>query len=107
MPYTIEYGHLSHVTRYSGLDSRQAVFRSNKLRERGLLFLILDDEGVPIDPYILERLADEHDAAQERGEVPTRANNQHASSGTEEALSVADIGLNHKHIHETRMVRQG
>lgn len=51
------------------------------------------------------RLAEEYDAAQERGEIRTRANNQHASSGPEEAAGVADIGLTHKEIHDARVIR--
>lgn len=51
------------------------------------------------------RLAEEYDAAQDRGEVRTRADNQHASSRTEEAVSAADIGLTHKDIHDARQIR--
>lgn len=51
------------------------------------------------------RLADKYDAAQERGEVRTRADNQHASSKAEEAVGVSDIGLTHKAIHEARQIR--
>jgi hypothetical protein len=59
-------------------------------------------DALEIEAAAKRRLADEYDAAQERGEVRTRAHNQHASSGTEEAVSVADIGLTHKDIHEAR-----
>lgn len=48
------------------------------------------------------RLADEYDAAQERGEVKTKADNQYASSKREEAASAREIGLNHKQIHDDR-----
>jgi hypothetical protein len=51
------------------------------------------------------RLADEYDAAQERGEIRTRSDNQHASSKPEEAAGVTDIGLTHKDIHEARIIR--
>lgn len=51
------------------------------------------------------RLAEEYDAAQGRGEVKTRADNQHASSGREEAASAHDLGLSHKDIHEARKLR--
>ena len=50
-------------------------------------------------------MASEYDAAQERGEVKSRADNQHASSEREEAFSVTDIGLTHKDIHEARTIR--
>ena len=48
------------------------------------------------------RLADEYDAAQERGEVagqgkPSKAEGYQATT--------ADIGLTHKDIHEARIVR--
>lgn len=49
------------------------------------------------------RLADEYDAAQDRGEVRTRADNQ-AVSQVEKA-GFADIGLTHKEIHEARQIR--
>jgi hypothetical protein len=48
------------------------------------------------------RLADEYDAAQERGEV--RAANERTASKPE-AVGVADIGLTHKDIHEARQIR--
>lgn len=51
------------------------------------------------------RLAEEYDAAQERGEVKTRADNQHASSKREEAASASDLKLTHKDIHEARQLR--
>lgn len=48
------------------------------------------------------RLADEYDAAQERGEV--RAANERTTSSPE-AVGVSDIGLTHKDIHEARQPR--
>lgn len=48
-------------------------------------------------------LADEYDAAQERGEVK-RPNNEKTTSALE-AVSAADIGLTHKDIHEARQFR--
>lgn len=48
-------------------------------------------------------LADEYDAAQERGEVRKQSDNQ-AFSKTEKA-GAADINLNPKQIHEARIVR--
>lgn len=49
------------------------------------------------------RLADEYDAAQERGEVATRADQNLLPN--EKKVSVADIGLTHKDIHEARLIR--
>lgn len=49
------------------------------------------------------RLADEYDAAQERGEIKKTGNPN--SSGTEELPGAADIGLTHKDIHEARIIR--
>lgn len=49
------------------------------------------------------RLAEEYDAAQDRGEV-RRANNEKTASEAE-AVSAADIGLTHKAIHEARQIR--
>jgi hypothetical protein len=62
-------------------------------------------DALEIEALAKRRLADEYDAAQERGEVRTRADNQHASSKPEEAVSASDIGLTHKEIHEARQVR--
>jgi hypothetical protein len=65
------------------------------------------------------RLADEYDDAQERGEVRTRADNQHipdqnkpsvAELGTVPAgntapVIAADLGINRKEIFESRQLR--
>lgn len=48
------------------------------------------------------RLADEYDAAQERGEVRTQGGNQTSKA---EVCGPAEIGLTHKDIHEARIVR--
>ena len=48
------------------------------------------------------RLADEYDAAQERGEI--RSDRQRTAS-TPEAVGVVEIGLTHKAIHEARIIR--
>jgi hypothetical protein len=50
------------------------------------------------------RLADEYDAAQERGEV-RGASNQHTAASSPEVAAIADIGLTHKDIHEARIIR--
>jgi hypothetical protein len=49
------------------------------------------------------RLADEYDAAQERGEVATRADQN--TLPDEKKVSVTDIGLTHKDIHEAPLIR--
>lgn len=49
------------------------------------------------------RLADEYDAAQERGEVRTRADNQLVADDNK--LSSADLGLRRDQIHEARQLR--
>lgn len=47
------------------------------------------------------RLADEYDAAQERGEVAGQG-----KPSTQEGLAkAADLGLSHKDIHEARIIR--
>ncbi len=49
------------------------------------------------------RLADEYDAAQERGEIKSKPGPN--TSGREVTASVSDIGLTHKDIHEARIIR--
>lgn len=60
-------------------------------------------DALEIEAMAKRRLADEYDAAQERGEVKA-ANNAKTTSNAE-AVSVADIGLTHKDIHEARQIR--
>ena len=62
-------------------------------------------DALEIESLAKRRLADEYDAGQARGEVRSRADNQHASSEREEAVGAADIGLTHKEIHEARAAR--
>ena len=50
------------------------------------------------------RLADEYDAAQERGEVATGRPGK-SSNGEEFQATTADLGLTHKEIHEARQIR--
>lgn len=49
------------------------------------------------------RLAEEYDAAQDRGDV--RKPNQGRSTSNLEAPNVSDIGLTHKDIHDARQIR--
>lgn len=60
-------------------------------------------DALEIEAQAKRRLADEYDAAQERGEV--RQANVGRSTSALEAPSAADIGLTHKQIHEARQVR--
>lgn len=60
-------------------------------------------DALEIEAGAKRRLADEYDAAQERGEV---AKNGQPSSSMQEGLpTVTDIGLTHKDIHEARIIR--
>lgn len=59
-------------------------------------------DALEIEAQAKRRLADEYDAAQERGEV--RGANERTTSKPE-AVGVADIGLTHKEIHEARTIR--
>ena len=59
--------------------------------------------ALEIDAQAKRRLADEYDAAQERGEVATRADQNLLPE--QKKVSVADIGLTHKEIHEARQIR--
>lgn len=60
-------------------------------------------DALEIEAAAKRRLADEYDAAQERGEV--RGANTGRSASALEAPSVGDIGLTHKDIHEARLIR--
>lgn len=53
------------------------------------------------------RLADEYDAAQERGDVARLDSNQHQQRAPHEntLATVADLGLTGKAIHEARQLR--
>ena len=58
-------------------------------------------DALAIESAAKRRLADEYDAAQDRGEVKRVGN----SSRAEELPAAADIGLSHKDIHEARQLR--
>jgi hypothetical protein len=64
---------------------------------------------IEIEVEVSRRLADEYDAAQQRGEVQApggNRGNQHANIPKENnATKVADLGLTSKQIHEARQVR--
>lgn len=62
-------------------------------------------DALEIEAGAKRRLADEYDAAQERGEVASK-NDGDRSSATEYLKStVADLGLTSKDIHEARKIR--
>lgn len=58
--------------------------------------------ALEIEAGAKRRLADEYDAAQERGEI-RQANERTASKP--EAVGAGDLGLSHKEIHEAREIR--
>jgi hypothetical protein len=60
-------------------------------------------DALEIESLAKRRLADEYDAAQDRGEVKA-ANNAKTTSNAE-AVSAADIGLTHKDVHDARLIR--
>lgn len=60
-------------------------------------------DALDIEAAAKRRLADEYDAAQERGEVRTRADNQHVPK--ENKPTVAELGISRKDIHEARQIR--
>lgn len=60
-------------------------------------------DALMIESEAKRRLADEYDAAQERGEIAKAGNPN--SSNSEELTSVADLGLTHKQVHEARQIR--
>ena len=58
-----------------------------------------------IDAGAKRRLADEYDAAQERGEARKRGGNDKVTKLPDGKFGPKDIGLTHKQIHEARAVR--
>jgi hypothetical protein len=60
-------------------------------------------DALLIESQAKHRLADEYDAAQDRGEVTTRSDQNLLPD--QKKVSVADIGLSHKAIHEARKIR--
>jgi hypothetical protein len=60
-------------------------------------------DALDIESAAKRRLADEYDAAQDRGEVAR--NGQPSSSMREGLATAAEIGLTHKDIHEARLIR--
>jgi hypothetical protein len=59
-------------------------------------------DALEIEAQAKRRLADEYDAAQERGEVQLRGGD---GTSKAEVPTANDIGLSHKEIHEARIIR--
>lgn len=65
-------------------------------------------DALEIEAQAKRRLADEYDAAQERGEVATQHDGRRPAIGVPDGNakpSAADIGLTRKDIHEARQIR--
>jgi hypothetical protein len=62
-------------------------------------------DALEIEAGAKRRLADEYDAAQERGEVATVGKRSQPERLQEAPPSAADIGLSRKDIHEARIIR--
>lgn len=65
-------------------------------------------DALEIQSEAKRRLADEYDAAQERGEVATRSDGasiRYHVPGENKITTAADIGLTRKEIHEARIIR--
>ncbi|MCI5076824.1 hypothetical protein [Oricola sp.] len=63
-------------------------------------------DALEIEAAAKRRLADEYDAAQDRGEVgKSGARTDLVSQGNEVVPSAADIGLSRKAIHDARLIR--
>ncbi len=63
-------------------------------------------DGLTIEAAANRRLADEYDAAQERGEVATAGRPETVPDGNGiPPATAADLGLSRKDIHEARLVR--
>lgn len=60
-------------------------------------------DALEIEAMAKRRLADEYDAAQERGEIATRADQNLLPD--QKKVSVSELGLTHKDIHEARQIR--
>ncbi|MCK0198982.1 hypothetical protein MWN34_18955 [Ancylobacter sp. 6x-1] len=62
-------------------------------------------DALDIEAQAKRRLADEYDAAQERGEVAGRGGERSGREHSPTAPTASDIGLTRKAIHEARQVR--
>jgi hypothetical protein len=64
-------------------------------------------DAAEIEAQAKRRLADEYDAAQERGEVAKLGSNQHEEGVPHgnTLATVTDLGLTRKQVHEARQIR--
>jgi hypothetical protein len=62
-------------------------------------------DALEIEALAKRRLADEYDAAQERGEVIGRKGGGDTTVPVRNAATAADVGLTRKEIHEARAIR--
>ncbi|MFH5773603.1 hypothetical protein ACHFJ0_05075 [Paracoccus sp. NGMCC 1.201697] len=60
-------------------------------------------DALLIESEAKRRLADEYDAAQERGEVATKADQNLLPD--QKKVTVVELGLTHKQVHEARQIR--
>lgn len=62
-------------------------------------------DALEIEAMAKRRLADEYDAAQERGEVASVGQPSIVPEGNDKPATAADLGLSRKDIHEARQIR--
>jgi hypothetical protein len=62
-------------------------------------------DALEIEALAKRRLADEYDAAQERGEIAKVSDGRRSSKAKDLKPTAADVGLSHKEIHEARQIR--
>lgn len=62
-------------------------------------------DALDIEAGAKRRLADEYDAAQERGEVASVADGRRSSKAEDLKPTAENIGITHKQIHEARTIR--
>jgi hypothetical protein len=62
-------------------------------------------DALEIEALAKRRLADEYDAAQDRGEIASVGDGRRSSKAEDLKPTASDIGLTHKDIHEARKIR--
>lgn len=65
-------------------------------------------DALEIEAGAKRRLADEYDAAQERGEIATKGQHERYRQSIPDGkiiATAADLGLSHKQVHEARIIR--
>jgi hypothetical protein len=66
---------------------------------------LVGGKTLEIEAQALPRLADEYDAAQDRGEIAKNGDNLPRITKQNSKPTAADIGLSNKDIHEARIIR--